>query len=121
MLSIQELIKNRIKTDEKFVVLKIDKMGGDIKVRVPFADELNELNIRFNGNLSEMANSLIYENCIEPKLNDEVLIQTLKCKDDPKRVVEEVFGNVIKYQLVEKITDEIEQENFVEKVEVIKN
>ncbi|MGL5124953.1 MAG: hypothetical protein ACRC6U_03095, partial [Fusobacteriaceae bacterium] len=118
---IQDLIKNRIKKEDRFLVLNIEKLGGDIKLRIPLADELNEINTKFKGDLSSMANSIIYENCVEPKLNDEVLLQTLKCKEDPKKVVEEVFGNIIKYQIIEKMTDEIEQDIFVKKIEIVKN
>lgn len=121
MLSVQDLIKNRVKTEEKEITLKLDKFGGEIRMRVPQADEIHEYNERFNKDMNLICNAMIYENCLEPKLNDEILLQTLGCKEDPKSVVQEIFGANIKFEILEKVMDEIDTESTVHKVAAIKN
>ncbi len=39
MLNIQDLIEKAYKREEKYITIKIEKMDGEIKLRVPFSEE----------------------------------------------------------------------------------
>lgn len=120
MLSIQELINNAYKREEKFITVKIERMNGEIKLRIPSSQELYEIKEKYK-DYSEMASNIVYSSCIEPKLNDERLIQHFECKATPHNVVDKVFGFDTKLAIAEIIFDKIEKETKESKVEIIKN
>lgn len=121
MLSIQDLIEKAYKREDKYITVKIERMGGEIKLRVPSSEELYELKEKHK-DYAVMASDLVYSSCVEPKLNDERLIQHFKCKNNPCDVVDKVFGFDGKLSIADILLDEIKAEtNTTNKVELIKN
>lgn len=122
MLSIQDLINNQFKEEEKFITVRIERMNGEIKLRVPTALEIDEYKIKHKGNYEKIAEDLVYNNCIEPKLNDDKLLETLKCKNVPIEIVEKVFGYGVKIQLSDLLIDEAMKKYKIAKlVDTVKN
>ena len=121
MLSIQDLIEKAYKREDKYITVKIERMRGEIKLRVPSSEELYELKEKHK-DYAVMASDLVYSSCVEPKLNDERLIQHFKCKNNPVDVVEKVFGFEEKLQIADILLEESSSKiNEVRKVDTIKN
>ena len=121
MLSIQDLIEKAYKREDKYITVKIERMGGEIKLRVPSSEEIYEAKDKYE-NFSDLASELLYISCVEPKLNDERLIQHFKCKNNPVDVVEKVFGFEEKLQIADILLEESSKKiNEVRKVDTIKN
>ena len=121
MLSIQDLIEKAYKREDKYITVKIERMGGEIKLRVPSSEEIYEAKDKYE-NFSDLASELLYISCVEPKLNDERLIQHFKCKNNPCDVVDKVFGFDGKLSIADILLDEIKAEtNTTNKIELIKN
>lgn len=101
MLSIQDLIEKAYVPQEKEILINIERMGGEIKVRIPFFTELRELREKHKENYEAMTQEFVYLNVIEPKLNDNKLIEAFKCQDKPYEIVDKIFGR----ETVGKIAD----------------
>ncbi len=121
MLSIQDLIEKAYKREEKYITVKIEKMEGEIKLRVPFSEEIHEIRQKYK-DYSTMASDLVYSSCVEPKLNDEKLIQHFKCKDNPCDVVDKIFGFDVKLGIADILLEENSKDiSKIEKTDTIKN
>lgn len=121
MLSIQELINNAYKREEKFITVKIERMNGEIKLRIPSSQELYEIQGKYK-NFYDLASELVYTSCIEPKLNEEKLIQYFKCKNNPIDIVDKIFKFEEKLQIANIILMENSKNiSEVKKVDAIKN
>ena len=125
MLNIKELIEKAVKEKERFVIVRIEQMDGEIKLRIPFSKELEELREKHKGKYDDMMYDLIYNCCEEPRLNSDELLNHFQCKDIPYKVVEKVFGRGISESIANIILDEKSKENSVKiwnnKVDEIKN
>ena len=121
LLTINDIMNKHIEEDTEVLTLNIEKMGGDIKVKVPSVFDLQEIKLANGDNYSTIADIIIFENCIEPKINNDILIEKYNCKQDPKKVVGKIFGDKIKLQILEKIMDEATDEEMVKKVVDTKN
>lgn len=125
MLNIKELIEKAVKEKERFVTVRIEQMDGEIKLRIPFSKELNELIEKHKGKYDDMMSDLVYSCCEEPKLNSDDLLNHFQCKDIPYKVVEKVFSQGIVSNIANIILDEKSKENSVKilnnKVAEIKN
>lgn len=121
MLKIQDLIEKSYKKEDKYITVRIERMNGEIKLKVPSSEELYELKEKHK-DYAAMASDLVYSSCVEPRLNDERLIQHFKCKDNPCDVVDKVFGFDGKLGIADILLDEVKAEtNTTNKVELIKN
>lgn len=125
MLNIKELIEKAVKEKERFVTVRIEQMDGEIKLRIPFSKELDELREKHKGKYDDMMYDLIYICCEEPRLNSDELLNHFQCKDIPYKVVEKVFGQGISESIANIILDEKSKENSVKiwnnKTDEIKN
>lgn len=125
MLNIKELIEKAVKEKERFVTVRIEQMDGEIKLRIPFSKELDELREKHKGKYDDMMYDLIYNCCEEPRLNSDELLNHFQCKDIPYKVVEKVFGQGISESIANIILDEKSKENSVKilqnKADEIKN
>lgn len=125
MLSIEKLIEKQCKSEEREIVIHIDQLDDDIKIRVPFIDELKELLEKHKDNPDNVKYDLIYQNAIEPKLSDEKLLSNFNCKEVPYLVVEKIFGSVVAGNISELMLDERGKDNTVnivnDKIKTIKN
>ena len=121
MLSIQDLIEKSTKKENRYITIRIEKMNGEIKLRVPTSKEIYEIKDKYK-DFSDLASELVYISCVEPKLNDERLIQHFKCKENPITVVEKVFGFEEKLQIADILLEENSKDvSKIEKVDTIKN
>ena len=125
MLSIEKLIEKQCKSEEKTIVIHIDQLGDDVKIRVPFMEEFKELLEKHKDNQANVKFDLVYQNMIEPKLNDDKLLTHFNCKDKPYLVVERIFGGAISDNISALILDEREKDNTVkivnDKIDAVKN
>ncbi|MGL5050910.1 MAG: hypothetical protein ACRC6E_09850 [Fusobacteriaceae bacterium] len=126
MISIQDLIKlaQEKKTGgrKEIVEMFVKELNGNIKVEIPTPSELAEL---LEGKKEdEQAMNVVYNCVIEPKLNDEILIQTLKCKEVPMQVVTKIMSRETLFQIAMMITNKSNEkmsEYRVELIDTIKN
>ncbi|MGL5057519.1 MAG: hypothetical protein ACRC6A_09175 [Fusobacteriaceae bacterium] len=126
MISIQDLIKlaQEKKTGgrKEIVEMFVKELNGNIKAEIPTPSELAEL---LEGKKEdEQAMNLVYNCVIEPKLNDEILIQTLKCKEVPMQVVTKIMSRETLFQIAMMITNKSNEkmsEYRVELIDTVKN
>lgn len=117
MLSIQDLINKAVKEEDRFINVSIEKMKGEIKLRIPPTKEIDELKEKHIKDYEELMFDLVYNCCAEPALNDNKLLEHFNCKDTPYMVVEKVFGLGIASNLAEFVLDEKNAENSIKKVD----
>ena len=121
MLSVQDLIEKSIKQEDRYITIRVDRMDGEIKLRVPTSKDIYEIRDKYK-DFSEMASELVYISCVEPKLNEERLIQHFKCKDKPVNVVEKIFSFDEKLQIADILLEENSKNSAeVKKVDIVKN
>lgn len=116
MLSVQNLIEKAVVEKERFITVKIEQMDGEIKLRIPFAKEIEEIKEKNKGNSKLMVCDLIYNCCEEPRLNDNKLLEHFSCKEVPCEVVAKIFGDIITANIAEIILDEKAKESSVTKI-----
>ena len=125
MLSIQDLIQKAYQPEERTIKVRIERMGGEIELRVPTSNEIKELREKHKEDYYSVFEELIYNNCINPKLNDNYLLEKFSCKDTPYRVVTTIFGNGTVDNLVNLLLDEVSKpfkiEKVKERIENVKN
>ena len=117
MLSIQDLINKAVREEDRFINVSIEKMEGEIKLRIPPTKEIDELKEKHQGNYEGLMFDLVYNCCAEPALNDNRLLEIFNCKDIPYMVVEKVFGLGIASNIAELILDEKNAENSIKKID----
>ena len=105
MLNIDDLIKKAIKEEDRYITARIEKMDGEIKLRIPPTKEIDELKEKHTGNYEALMFDLVYNCCASPALNDNKLLEHFNCKDIPYMVVEKIFGLGITINLAELILD----------------
>lgn len=126
MLSIQDLIQKAYKPQERNIIVKIERMGGEIELRVPFLNEWSELrekhqkalNLKPGDNIpdsiyNDVMLELVYVNSINPKLNGDKLLEHFNCKEKPYLVVKEIFGEVTAYSLANLLLENREADNNI--------
>lgn len=126
MLSIDDLVKKAYKPEEKTITVKIERMNGEIELRVPFLNEWAELREKHQKALNlkegekvpdtlynDVMLELVYINSVNPKLNDDKLIEHFNCKDKPYMVVKEVFGEEIAYSLANLLIENREADSNI--------
>lgn len=132
MLSIQDLIQKAYQPEERTIKVRIERMGGEIELRVPFLNEWSELREKHQKFLNlkpgekvpesiytDVMLELVYNNSINPKLNDSKLIEHFKCKDKPYLVVKEVFGEEVASSLANLLIENREADNNISLVNKI--
>lgn len=126
MLSIQDLIQKAYQPEERTIKVRIERMGGEIELRVPFLNEWSELREKHQKALDlkpgdkipdnfydNIAMELVYINSVNPKLNDNKLISHFKCIDKPYRVVKEIFGEELAHNLANLLIENREADNNI--------
>lgn len=117
MLSIQDLIQKAYRAEAKIITVKIERMEGEIELRVPTPEEIKELREKHKNNYNDAFQELIFTSCINPKLNDDKLLNHFNCKETPYKVVTEIFGEKGVDNLVNLILDESSKPFDVKRVE----
>lgn len=125
MLDIKGLIEKAVKEKERFITVRIEQMDDEIKLRVPFTSEIEEIREKHQGKFADMMYDLVYNCCEEPKLNSGELLNHFDCKNTPYEVVNKIFGQGISEGIANILLDEKAKENEVrklnKKIEAVKN
>lgn len=125
MLDIKGLIEKAVKEKERFITVRIEQMDDEIKLRVPFTSEIEEIREKHQGKFADMMYDLVYNCCEEPKLNSNELLNHFDCKNTPYEVVNKIFGQGISEGIANILLDEKAKENEVrklnKKIEAVKN
>lgn len=125
VLSIGDLIKNAQKDKRTYLTLELAEFGGEVKLRVPTASEMLEYSEKYEtenkAEVENFVNELVYTSFVEPKLNSEELLQTMKCVGNPYSVVDKIFADS-KFKIFELLIGAMDSgEEVVKKIDIIKN
>lgn len=125
IVSISDLIKNAQKDKKTIITLELKEFGGEVKLQVPTASELLEYTEKYKGEdkstMESFVNELVYMSFVEPKLNSEELLVSMKCQSNPHMVVDKIFADS-KFKIFEVLMDSMDTgEEMIKKVDSVKN
>ncbi len=125
MLSVQDLIKKQCRREDKEIEIRIEQLDGSIKCRVPFMEEFKDLVEKHKEDTKGAMLEYVYLNVVEPRLNDNALIEHFNCKEKPYEIVEKIFTSDVASNIADILIDIREKESSVsvvnKQIEKIKN
>lgn len=127
VISISDLIKNAQKDKRTILTLELKEFGGEVKLQVPTASQILEYSDKYKtkeGNQSELegfVNEVLYMAFVEPRLNSEELLTSMKCTSNPHSVVDKIFADS-KFKIFEFLMESMDSgEEAIQKVGIVKN